>query len=116
LEILLDWAPPLVVLVASLLTLLVLKQVSKKSYAVRDHDIAYRSGLFWRKTVLLAFDRVQHIEVSSGPLQRQFGLASIKFFTAGGASVDLKIDGLVAADAERLREFILTRSAADDGG
>jgi membrane protein YdbS with pleckstrin-like domain len=43
-------------------------------------------------------------------LQRRFGLASIKFFTAGGSSVDLKIAGLVAEEAERLRAFILQRS------
>ena len=79
--------------------------------AMREHDIAYCSGLFWRKTVMLAFNRIQHIEVSSGPLQRRFGLASLKFFTAGGSSVDLKIDGLKRGRAEQLREYILQRSA-----
>jgi len=44
-------------------------------------------------------------------LQRRFGLATLKFFTAGGANVDLNIEGLDATEAEALREEILRRSA-----
>lgn len=104
-------APLLVVLLGVGAAALALKRISLKGYALRTHDIAYRSGLFWRKVVVLPFNRVQHVEVSSGPLQRRFGLASLKFYTAGGSSVDLKIDGLRGADAERLRAHILERSA-----
>lgn len=100
-------------LIGSLVTLVVVKQIKVKAYALRDHDIAYRSGLFWRKTTLLLFSRVQHVEVTSGPLQRRFGLATLKFFTAGGSSVDLKIEGLLRDDAEKLREFILLRGAGE---
>lgn len=105
--------PLAVLLIGTLLTLLELKQIKVKAYALRDHDIAYRSGLFWRKTTLLLFSRVQHVEVTSGPLQRKFGLASLKFFTAGGTSVDLKIEGLLRDDAEKLKEFILRRGAGE---
>jgi membrane protein YdbS with pleckstrin-like domain len=53
---------------------------------------------------------VQHAEVSSGPLQRKYGLASLKFFTAGGSSVDLKIDGLSKERAEEIRSFIMEKA------
>lgn len=105
--------PPAILLTGGLVTLLVIKQIKVKGYALRDHDIAYRSGLFWRKTTVLLFSRVQHVEVTSGPLQRRYGLASLKFFTAGGSSVDLKIEGLLREDAEKLKEFILHRSAGE---
>ena len=91
---------------ATIISRLVIKKSQVKGIAMRDFDIAYRSGLFWRKTVIVAFNRVQHVEVSSGPLQRKFGLASVKLFTAGGSSVDLKIDGLMAERAEDIRAFI----------
>lgn len=108
---------PLVVLLTALLLIpFRIKQLRVKALALREHDIAYRSGLFWRKTVMLAFNRVQHVEVSTGPLQRKFGLASLKFFTAGGTSVDLKIDGLMRERAEQIREFILQKSTAGDHG
>ncbi len=106
---------PLVVLLTALLLIpFRIKQLRVKALALREHDIAYRSGLFWRKTIMLAFNRVQHVEVSTGPLQRKFGLASLKFFTAGGTSVDLKIDGLMRERAEQIREFILQKSTAGD--
>ena len=105
--------PPLaVLLLAALIILLRIKQVRVKAVALREHDIAYRSGLFFRKTVMLAFNRVQHIEVTVGPLQRRFGLASLKFFTAGGSSVDLKVDGLKRERAEQFRAYILNRSGS----
>ena len=105
--------PPLLVLPALVATLaaviapLVIRKAKAKGFALRRHDIAYRSGLFWQKTVLLPFNRVQHAEVSSGPLQRKFNLASLKLFTAGGSSVDLRIDGLTGERAEQVRTFIM---------
>ncbi len=102
--------PVIVLFLAALIIPLKMKQVRVKGMAVRELDIAYRSGLFFRKTVMLTYNRVQHIEVTSGPLQRRFGLASLKFFTAGGSSVDLKVDGLMRERAEQLRAYILDRS------
>ena len=112
LALVLESLPALVLAIAILTTWLALRRAGVKGYALRQHDIIYRTGLVFRKTIALPFNRVQHIEVASGPLQRRFGLASLKFFTAGGAGVDLRMDGLAAADAERLREFILARSEA----
>jgi membrane protein YdbS with pleckstrin-like domain len=98
-------------LLAALLAVPLVDRASAiKAYALREHDIAYRSGLFFRKTIMLAFNRVQHIEISSGPLQRRFGLASLKFYTAGGSSVDLKMDGLTSQTAKQLRSHIMQRS------
>lgn len=104
--------PLAALLLAMLIIPLRIKQVRVKAIALREHDIAYRSGLFFRKTVMLAFNRVQHIEVTVGPLQRRFGLASLKFFTAGGSAVDLKVDGLMRERAEQLRAYILDRSGS----
>ena len=98
--------PAFVFLLAAIISKLVIKKSLIKGVALREFDIAYRSGLFWRKTVIVAFNRVQHVEVSSGPLQRKFGLATVKLFTAGGSSVDLKVDGLSSQRAEKMRAFI----------
>jgi membrane protein YdbS with pleckstrin-like domain len=98
--------PVFLLMLAAIISRLVIKKSQIKAVALRESDIAYRSGLFWRKTVIVAFNRIQHVEVSSGPLQRRFGLASIKLFTAGGSSVDLRIDGLTAERAEQMRTLI----------
>ena len=102
--------PAVVLLLGILIGTLVVRMSRVKGIAIREHDIAYRSGLYWRKTVVLAFNRIQHVEVSSGPLQRKFGLATLKFFTAGGSSVDLKVDGLSRERAEQIRAFVLSKS------
>jgi membrane protein YdbS with pleckstrin-like domain len=101
--------PAFMALLATVISRLVIRKSRVKGVALREFDLAYRSGLFWRKTVIVAFNRVQHVEVSSGPLQRKFGLASVKIFTAGGSSVDLRVDGLLAERAEQIRAFIATK-------
>lgn len=106
--------PGLVIALGALFTGLALIRYRHKGYALREHDIAFRTGLFWRKTTILPFDRVQHAEVTQGPLQRRFGVSTLKFFTAGGSSVDLKIEGLLADEAERLRVAVLARSGHGD--
>ena len=84
--------PLLILLIAVVVSWLAIRRSRIKGFAMREHDVAYRSGLFWRKTVIVAFNRVQHVEVSSGPLQRKFGLATIKFFTAGGSKLAIGTD------------------------
>jgi membrane protein YdbS with pleckstrin-like domain len=83
--------------------------VPKKGYAIRDKDIVYRSGVFWRTVTAIPFNRIQHVEKSSTPLDRKFKLATLQLFTAGGSGGDLKIHGLSAKNAEKLRTFILNK-------
>ncbi len=104
------WLVPLVVGIPSLTWPFV--AVPRKGYAVRDKDIVFRTGVLWRTVTAVPFNRIQHVEKDSAPLDRRFGIANLKIFTAGGAGGDLKIDGLSADVAERLREFILDRVGA----
>lgn len=84
----------------------------RMGYVIRDKDLVYRKGVFWRSVTAVPFNRVQHVETSSSPLDRRFDLASLKVFTAGGASGDLKIDGLGAERAEQLRALVLEKAGA----
>lgn len=103
--------------VAALLAILLLTwppiSVPKMGYAVRDKDILFKSGVFWRTITAIPLNRVQHVEKSSTPLDRRFRLASVKIFTAGGAGGDLTIHGLPAKVAEKLRTYILERVGSD---
>jgi uncharacterized protein len=86
--------------------------VPRKGYAVRDRDLLYKSGVIWRSVTAVPFNRVQHVETASTPLDRRFGLASLELFTAGSSGGDLKIHGLPADVAERLRVFVLGKAGA----
>lgn len=81
-----------------------------RGFALRDHDIHYRSGIIWRKTVSLPFNRIQHVELESGPLERIFKLTTLKFFTAGGGNADMKIPALGFERASKLRSFVMEKA------
>lgn len=81
-------------------------------YALRERDMIYRHGVIFRNVTTVPFNRIQHVEVSSGPIDRRFGIGTLKLYTAGGSGGDLSVGGLAADTAERLRDFILTRAGA----
>jgi len=86
----------------------------KKGYAVREKDISYKTGLFWKSKTLIPFNRIQHSEVKQGPFERLFGLSSLRVYTAGGSASDLSIYGLKQAEANHLKQFIIAKTSADE--
>lgn len=85
-----------------------------KAYAIRSKDIFYRSGLIFRSTTVIPFNRVQHVELKTGPVDRIFGLSRLKIYTAGGSQSDLTIPGLALTNAQNLKELIITKTASDE--
>ncbi len=106
------WLWLLIPLLAVPLFVWPLISVPRMGYAVRDKDIIYKSGVFWHTVTAIPFNRIQHVEKSSTPLDRRFGIATLQLFTAGGSGGDLKVHGLPAATAESLRVFILNKVGA----
>lgn len=86
--------------------------VPRRGYVVRDKDIIFRSGVVFRSVTAIPFNRLQHVETSSTPLDRKFDIAALQLFTAGGSGGDLKIEGLTAEVAERLRVYVLSKVGA----
>jgi membrane protein YdbS with pleckstrin-like domain len=78
-----------------------------KSYTLRELDLHYTSGLFFRKIVSQPITRIQHIELKRGPIERKVGLATLQVFSAGGEMHTFEIPGLPLGTAEQLRQFIL---------
>lgn len=81
-----------------------------KQYVVREHDLVFRKGLLWRKMIAVSFNRIQHIDLTSGPLERRLNLTSLKIYTAGGFSSDLVIPGLNKQTAQKLRDMIINQT------
>ena len=78
-------------------------------YAIREHDIIYQKGLWQQKTTAISYNRIQHIDISSDPLERRYDTATIKLFTAGGSSADLSISGLPLDIAQSIRQQVLSK-------
>ncbi len=106
--------PVLIVLAMTLwMVLLTRVDAQRRGWALREHDLIYQSGVIWRRTVVLPFARIQHVETLSGPIERWFGLMRVKCFTAGGASSDLTVEGLDQAAAVRVRQYLLEQIRDD---
>ncbi len=77
-----------------------------KGYLLRKHDILYKTGFIFRKTIAVPKNRIQHMEIRQGIMLRMFHLSKLVIFTAGGNASDLSISGLKLETAELLKEEI----------
>jgi hypothetical protein len=94
-------------LILGVLSFLYLKiSFAKKGFALREHDVIFKSGVISETTTIVTNNRVQHVALHQGMLSRYFGLASIELFTAGGSTSDLKIKGLLLEDAKKIKESV----------
>ena len=82
-------------------------------YHVASDALELRHGVVRRIHSAIPYFRVQHIDVSQGPVERAVGLARLVVHTAS-AGTDATIPGIAAGDAEGLRRFILTRAGSGD--
>jgi len=72
-------------------------------YAEREDDLLVRRGVMFSRLSVVPYGRMQFIDVSAGPLERSFKLATVRMHTAAAAS-DARIPGLDRAEAARLRD------------
>ncbi|MFD3562015.1 PH domain-containing protein [Streptomyces sp. NPDC058686] len=84
-------------------------------YAERADDLLISRGVLWREETIVPYGRMQLVEVTSGPLERKFGLASLQLHTAAAAT-DATIPGLTPAEAERLRDRLTELGEARSAG
>jgi membrane protein YdbS with pleckstrin-like domain len=77
------------------------------SYRVDEAGVRIRRGVFWRQVISIPTSRVQHTDVSQGPFQRQFGLATLTVHTAGTVGASISLEGLEHGVARRLRDHLL---------
>ncbi|MFF2503959.1 PH domain-containing protein [Streptomyces sp. NPDC058067] len=84
-------------------------------YAERADDLLISRGVLWREETIVPYGRMQLVEVTSGPLERRFGLASLQLHTAAAAT-DARIPGLTPPEAERLRDRLTELGEARSAG
>ena len=82
-------------------------------YRVDDQGLEVRRGVFWRVVINVPRSRVQHIDVSQGPLERRYGLGTLVIYTAGTDHARVEIGGLEHGRALRIREHLLPSGAGD---
>lgn len=85
----------------------------RASYRVGARGIEIRRGVVWRKVINVPRSRVQHTDVSQGPLERAHGLGTLVLYTAGTHHARVDLSGLDHATALRIRDHFLVGDADD---
>jgi uncharacterized protein len=105
-----------VVAVAALLALwFVRRRVRAWSYTERDEDLIVARGVLVRRLSVVPYGRMQFVDVTAGPVERAFRLATVKLHTAAAAS-DARIPGLERDEAARLRDRLAALGEAKAAG
>lgn len=82
-------------------------------YKVDERGIEMRRGVVWRKVINVPRSRVQHTDVSQGPLERSHGLATLVIYTAGTNHARVDLHGLDHATALGIRDHLLAGEGDD---
>ncbi len=91
------------------------RSVRSWGYAERADDLLVTRGILRRRLVVVPYGRMQFVDVTAGPLDRRFGLATVQLHTAAAAT-DAQIPGLVPSEAARLRDRLAARGEAGAAG
>jgi uncharacterized protein len=83
------------------------------AYHEREEDLIVSRGVLVRRVSVVPYGRMQFVEVTAGPFERVFRLATVQLHTAAAAS-DARIPGLERDEAARLRDRIGTLGEVKD--
>jgi uncharacterized protein len=85
------------------------------AYRERDDDLIVSRGVLVRRVSVVPYGRMQFVEVTAGPFERAFRLATVQLHTAAAAS-DARIPGLERDEAARLRDRLTVLGEARAAG
>lgn len=77
------------------------------SYRIDEEGLEIRRGVIWRHSITIPLGRVQHADVSQGPVQRMFGVGTLTVHTAGTQNASINLEGLAYDHAIVVRDFIV---------
>ena len=81
--------------------------------ALLPDGLRIRRGVWWHVETFVPRVRIQHTDVTQGPLARHYGMATLKVHTAGTQQAEIQVEGLPHADALALRDLLLGRDGHD---
>lgn len=84
-------------------------------YAEREDDLLVRRGVLLQRTSVVPYGRMQYVDVTAGPLDRRYGLATVTLHTAAAAT-DASVPGLRSEEAARLRDRLSALGEARAAG
>ena len=83
------------------------------SYRLDGEGFEILRGVYWRTVTNVPRSRVQHTDVSQGPLERRFGLGTLVIYTAGTMHSQVTLPGLDFTVARSIRAHLLPGDEGD---
>ncbi len=80
-------------------------------YELGENDLGVAKGVFWKSWRFVNRNRIQHVDLTSGPVARALGLVEVSIFVGGMPTAAVVIPGLSMSEGERLRSTLV--KAAD---
>jgi uncharacterized protein len=85
------------------------------AYREREDDLIVSRGVLVHRVSVVPYGRMQYVEITAGPFERVFRLATVQLHTAAAAS-DARIPGLERDEAARLRDRLAVLGEARAAG
>ena len=82
-------------------------------YRLDEQGLTIEHGILWRHRIIVPRVRVQHSDISQGPLQRAFGVTTLRLYTAGSRFTVNSLPGLADDQARALRRQLLDEGDGD---
>lgn len=89
------------------------REFAHTRYRLDEDGLEIARGVWWRSITHVPRSRVQHTDVSQGPLERRYGLGTLVVHTAGTDHARVSLGGLSWETALALRDE-LRQDRSDD--
>ena len=104
-----------VAIIFVLVLVLIPRRVRSIGYQLRADDLLFRRGILFQRFIAVPYGRMQLVDINRGPVSRLLGLAELKFVTAA-ASTGVTVPGLLAEDADQLRDELVALAESRRAG
>jgi uncharacterized protein len=84
-------------------------------YVERPDDLVVTHGALFKRLTVVPYGRMQLVDVMAGPIERSFGLVTVKLHTAA-ATTDATVCGLTPDVASQLRDRLTQLGEAHASG
>jgi hypothetical protein len=100
---------PLLFAAAYLIFISPARRFHRWGYLMDREELQVERGLWTQVQTVVPLDRVQHIDIAQGPLERSFGVSRLIVHTAGTLHSQVLLPGLARDKAEAMRDEIRAR-------
>lgn len=83
------------------------KACSYKGFAVREHDITYRSGIIFPSATTIPFCKIQQVSIRQTPISRIVGLYTVTMANGAQTLSESHIPGLSGQRANEIKTLII---------